>query len=160
MKVLQAFLSLVAGIILGVGGTLAFNSTNLNKADHSGHNESTNSTTHAHKEIEINADLPIPSVNLTVIEDIMGGYNLKLDFTNFTLTPEKVNMDNVPNEGHVHLYINQVGVARIYGQWYNIKKDQLKTGENIIQVTLNANDHSDWTLNGMHIEDTETVIVK
>lgn len=160
MKLIINLSLLVLGVIIGISGTLVYKNQNTSK-DEMTHEapEVKHGGDQDHKGIEVNPDLPIPSVKLNAYEDVMGGYNVKLDLTNYTITPEKVNSTNVPNEGHLHLYVNEVGIARVYGEWHNIKKDLFKPGENKIKVTLNANDHSDWLLNDEHIESEVAVIV-
>ena len=59
---------------------------------------------HNHKSIE--AKNPYPSVDIKVIKDAKSGYNIQLVTKNFKFTPEKVNKENVMNEGHAHIYIN------------------------------------------------------
>ncbi len=105
----------------------------------------------AHAMTEVDATKPIPTVAVEAIRDSKDGYNLHVTTTNFSFTPEDVGGAPQANTGHVHLYVNGVKVARLYGEWFNLGNAQLKGGENVIEVTLNANDHSEWTVSGEHI---------
>lgn len=111
----------------------------------------------SHALLEIDPQLPVPEVSLEVLSDKKDGYNLHINTKNFTFTPEKVNEVSSPNTGHAHIFINGTKLTRVYSGWYYVSSDTLKAGENIISVTLNANDHSEWTKNGAHIESTVKV---
>jgi uncharacterized membrane protein YvbJ len=110
---------------------------------------------HSHDPIEVDPDLPVPAISIEVTEDAMAGVNVSISTENFTWAPEKAsNTGPNPNEGHAHLYANGVKVGRVYGSHYHIGTEYLQRGDNEINVTLNANQHSDWTLDGEKIEDT------
>jgi len=111
-----------------------------------------------HTEIEVNTDLPLPSVSLILEKDKMAGYNVIVNTDNFTFTPEKVNLEPVSNEGHAHLYVDDVKITRLYGQYYHL--NNLSRGEHEIKVTLNANDHADWMYQGEHIQAVQKVTVE
>ena len=104
---------------------------------------------HAHKSIE--AKNPYPSVDIKIIKDAASGYNLQLITKNFKFTPEKINAANIMNEGHAHIYINSKKI-RLYSEWYHIDDEQLTQPINQIRVTLNANDHSEYTVNSRPVE--------
>jgi hypothetical protein len=104
---------------------------------------------HAHKSIE--AKNPYPSVDIKIIKDASSGYNLQLITKNFKFTPEKINAANIMNEGHAHIYINGKKI-RLYSEWYHIDDEQLTRPINQIRVTLNANDHSEYTVNSRPVE--------
>ena len=101
-----------------------------------------------HPPREVDPDLPIPQVTMEVEEDPTSGYNLTLTTENFTFTPEDINTDAVANEGHAHLFVNGEKVARLYSPWFNIKESYFTEGMNSIEVTLNANDHTTWVIDG------------
>ncbi len=105
----------------------------------------------AHTTLEIDAAKPIPRVALEALPDSKDGYNLHITATNFTFTPEKAGQSPIANEGHAHLFINGVKVARLYGPWFYVGSSLFRKGENTVEVTLNANDHSEWTLGEQHI---------
>ncbi|MCB1677041.1 MAG: hypothetical protein KDI01_12180 [Halioglobus sp.] len=109
---------------------------------------------HNHPMREIDRALPIPTVSLAVEPDKMDGFNLEVLTENFTFAPERVNTDAVANEGHAHIYVNGTKIARLYGPWFNLSGKYLEDGINTIEVTLNANDHSEWAIDGAHIQTT------
>jgi hypothetical protein len=114
---------------------------------------------HLHGEIEL-AGYPkseLPNVWMEIIEDPMGGYNIKLNTINFTFTPEKVNAEHVLGEGHAHLYINGQKVARVYSDWYYMPA--LEPGNYEISVTLNSNDHNEYCIRGTPIQANEMLTV-
>ena len=87
-----------------------------------------------------------PKVELVVSEDAKSGYNIKIITTDYKFTPENVNQENIPNEGHAHLYIDGVKIARLYSPYFHY--DGNFEGTKTFRVTLNANDHSEYALNG------------
>lgn len=106
---------------------------------------------HTHASLEVDPQTQPPTLAIDVLSDVKDGYNLHLITTNYTFTPENVNKAPVQNEGHAHLYVNGVKKARLYGEWFSIHSSDLLPGENLIEVTLNANDHSEWSVGGSHI---------
>ena len=106
---------------------------------------------HMHDMLEVESK-KIPKVTLEAEKDLKDGFNIKLTTENFTFTPEKVNSDPVQNEGHAHVFINGVKVARVYSKYFHIPGDKFTPGENTISVTLNANNHSEWVVTGAHVE--------
>ena len=104
---------------------------------------------HIHKSIE--AKSPFPSVDIKITKDVFSGYNLQLITKNFKFTPEKIGTANVMSEGHAHIYINGKK-TRLYSEWYHIDDEKLTQPINQIRVTLNANDHSEYTVNSRPIE--------
>lgn len=113
---------------------------------------------HAHKQLEVSADLPVPSVELAVYEDAVNGWNLQVQLDNFELSPTTVNEPGPQNEGHAHLYINGEKVTRLYSDWYYL--GELEAGDNEIMVTLNTNVHEDLTVNGEVISASTIVLVE
>ena len=107
------------------------------------------SKNHNHKSIE--AKMPYPSVDIRVIKDTKSGYNIQLITKNFKFTPEKVNKENVMNEGHAHIYINRVKNI-VYSEWYHVEDEKLTQPINQIRATLNSNDHSEYAVNSRPIE--------
>ncbi len=106
---------------------------------------------HDHGETPVPADTTAPTVKIELTEDEMSGYNLRLITENYKFTPGKIGSEPVANEGHAHLFINGNKVARLYSPWFHIPAEMLTAESNEITVTLNANDHSDWTVNDEHI---------
>lgn len=113
-----------------------------------------------HETIEVSSDLPIPSIQMELTKDSKAGYNLSITTQNYTFTPEKVNAEPIPGEGHAHIYVDGIKIARLYGNAFHIPTDTLSKGSHEVRVTLNANDHSDWVYDGEHIQATGTIIVE
>ena len=82
----------------------------------------------------------------------MDGYNLFIELNNFTLAPEQVGKNNKSNTGHLHLYVNDIKIARVYSRWIHIPERYFNLKENLIRVTLNANMHDGFTIDGKLIE--------
>ena len=104
--------------------------------------------THSHKHKMIEANAPYPTLNVKLMKDAKDGYNFIIQTTNFKFAPEKVNEANNGNEGHAHIYINNVKY-RQYSLYFHLSKNLLQKGENEIKVTLNANDHSHLMVKGI-----------
>lgn len=148
---MKEFIFVAGGFIAGIGvGFFLFQPVTDNamkmesSADH-------HATGMGHGMLEIDKANPIPSVTLVAHKDSKDGYNLELKTENFKFTPEYVGGNPVPNEGHAHLFVNGQKVARLYGNWFSLSSSHLKEGENIVEVSLNANDHSEWVVDGHHV---------
>ena len=109
---------------------------------------------HTHGPETVEADSRM-AVSLTVEEDPLGGGNLFVETEGFTFAPQNSGGDHVPGEGHAHIYVNGVKIGRLYGHAMQLGK--LAAGSNEVRVTLNTNDHSDYTWNGQPVEATVTV---
>ena len=101
---------------------------------------------------KIEANKPYPSVNLKIYEDNMDGYNLFIKLENFILTPMDVGKKNKSNSGHIHLYVNDIKIGRVYSNWFHIPGRYVNLKENIIRITLNSNLHDSFAINGNPIE--------
>lgn len=113
---------------------------------------------HEHLPQEVSPELPVPSVTHLVFPDAMDGYNVQILAKNFTFTPAAINRDVVFNEGHAHLYVNGNKVARVYDSWHHLPSSLLRNGVNLVTVTLNANDHGEWSIGADPIASTVRVI--
>ncbi|MEM9566716.1 MAG: hypothetical protein AAF974_00270 [Cyanobacteria bacterium P01_E01_bin.34] len=122
------------------------------------HDEMSHDGGHAHKQLEVSADLPVPAVELAVYEDAVNGWNLELQINNFEFAPATVNEPGPQNAGHAHLYINGEKVTRLYSDWFYL--GELESGDNEIMVTLNTNVHEDLTINGEVISASTMVSVE
>lgn len=98
-----------------------------------------------------------PGVEVSVIKDPMDGWTLTLTTENFTFAPLSAGSAAVPNEGHAHLYVDDVKVARLYGPHFHIP--ELAPGQHDITVALSSNDHAYFAVGGARIE-ARTVIVQ
>jgi len=155
---------IVIGAIIGIGGGyVLFNESSVSESGEVVdeivmEDEAMDNEVMAHDELEVDDTLPVPEVILEAVKDSKDGYNLHVITKNYTFAAEKAGKEAVANEGHAHLYVNGVKVARVYGEWFHLGADKLSDGDNEVEITLNANDHSDWTLDGAHIGDV--VILK
>jgi len=111
-----------------------------------------------HGTIDLTESENQPTVDLAVTEDPQSGWNLHIMTTNFEFSPEQASLDHIKGQGHAHLYIDGTKITRLYGEWYHLP--ELTKGEHEIKVSLNANDHSAFTINGEEIANTKTVIVE
>ena len=101
---------------------------------------------------KIEANKPYPSVNLEIYEDNIDGYNLFIKLENFILTPMDVGKKNKSNSGHIHLYVNDIKIGRVYSNWFHIPGRYFNLKENIIKITLNSNLHDSFVIDGNPIE--------
>jgi hypothetical protein len=107
---------------------------------------------HSHEKAVVTGGSLTPSVTLEAIRDTKDGYNIWINTKNYTFTPETVNELNVQNEGHAHIYVNGEKVARVYGNWFHLSEKYLSKETNQVRVTLNANDHGEWSVGDTSIE--------
>lgn len=123
--------------------------------------KSTTINEHAmHEVLEVDSTKPTPAVAVTAIPDAKGGYNIHVTTQNFRFSPENVNQKPVSNEGHAHIFVNGEKLTRLYGEWFYLNGSDLQSGPNDVLVTLNANDHSELTFQGEHIQAVVTVTVE
>jgi len=149
----------------GIGFILAGSlGVTFNGHDHSEHaNDGTkvhSKMNHAgmdHNPVNLPDDPDAPSLAILLHKDMMSGYNLEIQTTNFTFTPEKVNQANTPNAGHAHVYANGKKLSRVYGNWFHITG--LPSGEHTIMVELNANSHGIIHVNGTPLQVAQTVTI-
>lgn len=110
-----------------------------------------------HSPVNVAAGPDAPTLAMVLHKDEVSGYNLEIQTTNFTFTPETVNQDNVPNAGHAHVYANNKKLSRVYGNWFHITG--LPSGEHTIMVELNANSHGVIQVDGTPLQVSKTVTI-
>ncbi len=113
---------------------------------------------HSHGMLAVDEWSAKPAMTATIQKDPVGGWNLNLRTENFTYNAAAAGLENNQGEGHAHIYVNGAKLARIYGDWFHI--GTLPSGHNMISVTLNANDHSLLTQDGVILEQKLIVIVE
>lgn len=121
------------------------------------------SSTHTHADGEMHdhsklIDLDAgdaPVVDLSVIPLSDGSYNVRVQTLNFTFAPQKIDQAPTDGEGHAHLYVDGVKIARIYGEWYHLAS--LPEDAQEISVTLYANNHQALAVDGVEISDSVQV---
>ncbi len=153
-------IGLVFGGAAGFVGAAA-NGITLDGHDHSSHGSMNHSATDhggtKHDEVLQVGARNAPVVGISVTEDAMSGWNLKIHTENFRFAPENASSAHVAGEGHAHIYINGKKVARHYGNWFHIAN--LPQGDNTIRVSLNANDHRQLAVDKMALEASTIIVV-
>lgn len=111
-------------------------------------------TLHRHQENFVQENPP--QINVTAHRDEMmpNHFNLEINTENFRFAPENISDEHVENTGHAHVYVDNALISRSYGNWYHIPR--LKPGNHTIRVTLNTNQHDEYsTPDGIIQEETE-----
>ena len=98
------------------------------------------------------------SVSLRVEQDAIEGGNLYVETDGFTFAPQDAGGSHVAGQGHAHVYVNGVKVGRIYGE--ALQLGNLAAGENEVQVTLNANNHAAYTIDGEAVKATTVINIE
>lgn len=141
------------------GGGIGFTLAAGNRITFDGHGHSTGLGGGAHDKAHTTAlevpALDAPEIALELIRDPVEGYNLRVQATNFTFTPQAAGLEDVAGEGHAHVYINGKKLGRLYGEWMHIA--HLPQGDVIVEVTLNSNTHRPLTVAGQPIA-TDTAL--
>lgn len=106
---------------------------------------------HSHSLAEVDPSLALPEVKAELLPDSKGGFNLHVTTANFRFTPELAGQAPRQGEGHAHIFVNGAKVARLYGNWAYLGAELFHSGENLVEVSLNANDHAEWVKSGVHI---------
>ena len=112
---------------------------------------------HRHPPREVSPDLPVPSLTHLMFPDATDGYNIQILVRDFAFTPAAIDREARDNEGHAHVYVNGEKVARVYSAWHHLPGALLAPGPNDVTVTLNANDHGEWSVGGTAISSTVRV---
>ena len=136
MKILY----IAAGLILVV---------NSSKGNPMGHEHS--------KNVEWEGD-DQPSLYLSVQPYDSYGWVVIYNANNFTFNAENASSQHIQGEGHGHLYVNDVKIARLYGEPYYLR--DLNMGANTIRITLNTNNHLSYVFNGAAIEKNVEIVVE
>ena len=90
-----------------------------------------------------------PTIELSVFPLPDGSFNLQLQTTNFTFTPQNIDKAPVLGEGHAHLYVDGIKIARLYGEWQHVPT--LPPDAKILRVALYANNHKGFAIDGEQI---------
>ncbi|MGH3681613.1 MAG: hypothetical protein ACRDT2_15385 [Natronosporangium sp.] len=111
---------------------------------------------HGHPLREVPAE-GAPSLQLEVEPDPHGGWNLRLRSERFTFTPDQTGAQARAGQGHAHVYVDEAKFSRAYGQWFYLPAEAVGDGEHTVLVTLNANDHTVWAVDGEPVSAAATV---
>ncbi len=98
-----------------------------------------------------------PSVDVTVTPDPKSGWNVRAVTSDFTLSPENVSTDHVDGAGHLHLYVDDVRITRLYGEWWHLS--ELSEGDHEIRVDVATNDHRSYAVDGEPVSGSTMVTV-
>lgn len=98
-----------------------------------------------------------PSLDVDVEEDDHGGWNIHIEADGFEFTPEKVNGEAVGGQGHAHVYVDDTKFARVYSEYYHLPASAVGEGEHTVTITLNADDHSVWAVDGKAVTASASV---
>lgn len=114
---------------------------------------------HGSKMMDLSDEDEIPEFSIIeVFKENDESYNLHVQIENWEFTPELTGSETVVNEGHAHVYVNNVKVGRMYGNWFHL--GELRRGENTISIVLNGNDHTEFVVDGNVIGAETTVVVE
>lgn len=113
--------------------------------DHSSHDDGG----HDHGAgLEVPEGMPVPGIDISVVNDPIAGQNLTVSLTNFEVTPEQASLAAADGGGHMHLYVNGERAQRFYNDALHL---ELPPGDHMIEVELSANDHQAWLQDGSPI---------
>ena len=100
-----------------------------------------------------------PTLKLIITKDPMSGFNVQIKTKNFKWSPQRASMAHKPGEGHAHIYIDDVKVGRVYGEWYHLATANLNLspGSHVVRVDLNGNDHAPYMFKGKLLEARQTI---
>ena len=95
--------------------------------------------------VNVGADDPAPTLSLSARQD---GQDWLIDVLTSEFVFENVPMGtpHVPGTGHAHLYLNGLKLGRLYVPSARI--GALPPGDHMVRVTLNANDHRAYVVDG------------
>lgn len=147
-----------AGFVTAAGYGVTFDGHDHgDAAQHGAHDAAQAGHDHA-EATHLPAGPDAPGVSLALTRDAMSGWNLHVSPQNFRFAPENASAMDHPGEGHAHVYVNGVKLARLYGEWLHIP--DLPKGPVEVKVSLNANSHSPLMVDGTPVEASLTVQVE
>lgn len=98
---------------------------------------------------------PAPTLSISTAPRAGGGFTVSIETTNFRFSKEAADGPHEAGVGHGHLYVGGVKLGRVYGN--SVEVPRLPSGEQIVRVTLNTNDHRTYLVEGELV--TATAIV-
>ena len=155
----RSVILLAIGLVLGIGfGFLLGAGTGRPMPDNAVHDHSAHDHGQGSGPQEMTETTPPhPKLVLAMHPDGPQSRNLHIGVTGFAFAPEAVNGPHVPGQGHAHIYVNDIKIARAYGPW--IQLSALPKGTHTVRVTLNANDHSQLATGGIPIEASTEITI-
>ena len=82
-----------------------------------------------------------PELSISVLPDASSGWNAFIDLEGFVLSGEHASADHVEGEGHIHLYIDDLKVMRLYGRAAHLAT--IPAGEHVVRVHVEGGDFSE-----------------
>ncbi len=104
----------------------------------------------------IESEVPI-SISFTTEVDDKGGVDIQITTEGWLWTPDNVDGEHVPGEGHAHIYVDDVKIGRIYGPTYYL--EGIEPGEREVRISLNSNSHDELTYDGDAVEAISMVTI-
>jgi len=149
---------------LGLGGGIGFLSAAANNVAFEGHDHGAHDHAAPHENMHdhdhhMTMDLPADSaasLSIEILPDPVSGWNLHLQTEAFRFAPEHAGAAHVLGEGHAHVYVDGVKIARLYGNWMHITNLPEAA---VVEVTLNSNDHKTLSIAGEALRATATPVV-
>lgn len=89
-----------------------------------------------------------PTLDVDIEADDHGGWNVHIGADGFEFTPDDVNGEAVGGQGHAHVYVDDTKFSRVYSEWFYLPASAVGEGEHTVTITLNADDHSAWAVDG------------
>ncbi len=87
---------------------------------------------------------PAPTLSIATTPHEGGGFTVSIETTNFRFSKDAADGPHEAGVGHGHLYVGGVKLGRVYGKSANVPR--LPSGEHIVRVTLNTNDHRTYVV--------------
>lgn len=102
------------------------------------------------------ADAPKPALRIAA-EALENDWRIAVMTENFTFSREAADGPHVEGVGHGHLYVGGMKIGRVYGNKAMI--GALPSGEHVVRVSLNTNDHRAYVVDGEPVTATATIVV-
>jgi hypothetical protein len=162
---LTILVSAIGGVVLGTAATLAITGPigRISAAERvvaAYPVDLMNIMYHSHNKDDVLPGQVAPSLKLDLIADPMKmrNYSVHIITENFRFAPEHASGPDAFGEGHAHIYVDDVLLGRAYGPWNHIQ--QLKPGPHKLYVTLNHNNHDEYSINGATVGVELAFVVK
>ena len=125
------------------------------EGDEASHSDDDDEHSHGEEVLEVDADAPIPSVEIALSPtDDPGLFDLDVTVVNFTITPDNLDGEPIDNEGHLHLYLDGERIERFFELNHQV---EVPAGEHLVEVELSSNSHLPYAVDGAPIRGGATV---
>ncbi len=106
----------------------------------------------------LEAEAPLPALDLTVTPEEGGGYLVHARIANLRLARDLADGPHEAGTGHGHVYLNGLKLGRLYEPEFRVAP--LPPGRHEISVALNTNDHRVYLVGGVPLAATVVVEVE